>query len=409
MQVGVTFREEQLTLEIPEDRLIGQWQGPAGVAPEDVERLVVEALEHPRQYPPLRQAVVPGDQVVLALDAREPHTSAVLRGVCEVLRKAGVAPASITVLSSLGLPPGGAPLQLPDDVSLVVHDPSDRNELAYLASTKSGRRVYLNKLLTDADFVLPIGRLGVDDVLGTRGPWSTLYPSLSDLETLQAFQGWATEDNRSHEQPSQGLSESIEAAWLLGSQFQLGIVPGVNGPVEVVAGLDSAVREQGAEALNRSWTFRAETRAELVVAGIGRSGLPTTLEDLANGLSTAARLVERGGRIVILSRAEGELGPAFQKLVAVDNPRVALKALRGHESDPDYAAARALASALAWADVYLLSALKADDVEDLAMVPMERAEEARRLVATSRSCVVLSQAELTAVNVLDETTDSTEN
>ncbi len=43
VQVGVTFREEQLTLEIPEDRLIGQWQGPVGVAPEDVERLVVEA------------------------------------------------------------------------------------------------------------------------------------------------------------------------------------------------------------------------------------------------------------------------------------------------------------------------------------------------------------------------------
>ncbi len=164
----------------------------------------------------------------------------------------------------------------------------------YLASTKSGRRVYLNKLLTDADFVLPIGRLGVDDVLGTRRPWSTLYPLLSDLETLQAFQGWATEDNRSHEQPSQGSSESIEAAWLLGCQFQIGIVPGVNGPVEVVAGLDSAVREQGAEALSRSWMFRAETRAELVVAGIGRSGLPTTLEDLANGLSTAARLVEQG-------------------------------------------------------------------------------------------------------------------
>ncbi len=102
------------------------------------------------------------------------------------------------------------------------------------------------------------------------------------------------------------------------------------------------------------------------------------------------------------------MGPAFQKLVAVDNPRVALKAARGHEADPDYAAARALAGALAWADVYLLSALKADDVEDLAMVPMERAEEVRRLVATSRSCVVLSQAELTAVTVLDETTDSTE-
>ena len=199
-----------------------------------------------------------------------------------------------------------------------------------------------------------------------------------------------------------------EASWLLGSQFHLGIVPGIVGPAEVVAGLDSVVREQGAEAIDRFWKFRVETRAELVVAGIGRPGLPTTLEELADGLSTAARLVERGGKIVILSRAAGWLGPAFQKLVAVDNPRVALKALRGHEADLDYSAARSLASALAWADVYLLSSLKADDVEDLSMVPLERADEARRLVSASRSCLFLSQAELTSTEVLDELNDSPE-
>ncbi|SIN80513.1 protein of unknown function [Singulisphaera sp. GP187] len=408
MQVGVTFQDERLELDVPEDRLVGEWHGPAGVGLQDVERLVIDALEQPRQYPPLRQAVVPGDHVVIALDALEPHASAVLRGVCETLRNAGVDPASMTVLSTLGPAPGIAPLELPEQVSLVVHDPADRSELAYLASTQSGRRVYLNKLVTDADFVLPIGRLGPDDVLGYRGPWRTLYPCLSDLETLQAFRGWASEAQLNRDAPSKALTEVTEASWLLGSQFHLGIVPGIVGPAEVVAGLDSAVREQGAEAIDRFWKFRVETRAELVVAGIGRPGIPTTLEELADGLSTAARLVERGGKIVILSRAAGGLGPAFQKLVGVDNPRVALKALRGHEADLDYSAARSLASALAWADVYLLSGLKPDDVEDLAMVPLERAEEARRLVSASRSCLFLSQAELTSTEVLDELNDSTE-
>lgn len=408
MQVGVTFQDERLELDVPEERLVGQWQGPVGVAPQDVERLVIEALEHPRQYPPLRQAVVPGDHVVIALDAREPHASAILRGVCGTLRNAGVDPASMTVLSTLGPTSGIAPIELPEQVSLVVHDPADREQLAYLASTQSGRRVYLNKLVTDADFVLPIGRLGPDDVLGYRGPWRTLYPCLSDPETLQAFRGWASEAELNREQPSKALSEVTEVSWLLGSQFHLGIVPGVVGPAEVVAGLDSAVREQGAEAIDRFWKFRVETRAELVVAGVGRPGVPSTLEELADGLSNAARLVERGGKIMILSRAEGGLGPAFQRLIAVDNPRVALKALRGHEADLDYSPARSLASALAWADVYLLSSLKSDDVEDLSMVPLERAEEARRLVSASRSCLFLSQAELTSVEVLDESNDSTE-
>ena len=74
----------------------------------------------------------------------------------------------------------------------------------------------------------------------------------------------------------------------------------------------------------------------------------------------------------------------------------------GHEADPDYASARALAKALAWADLYLLSALRSDDVEELSMIPIERVGEVRRLIQTSTSCLVVSQAELTSVQILDE-------
>jgi nickel-dependent lactate racemase len=402
MQVGVTFQDERLDLEVPEDRLVGEWHGPAGVAPGDVERLVLDALEQPRLYPPLRQAVVPGDRVVIALDPQVPQASAILRGVCGTLQGAGVEASAITVLATRDPALESLPLELPEQVSLVVHDPTDREQIAYLSSTRSDRRVYLNRLLTDADFVLPIGRLGYDAVLGYRGPWSTVYPGLSDLDTLRAFRGWVGDAQPDRHQPSKALSEAIEVSWLLGSQFHLGIVPGVSGPTEIVAGLDSAVREQGTEAVDRSWKFQVESRAELVVAGIGRPGMPTGIEELAAGLTTAMGLVQRGGKLVVLSRAEGALGPALRKLVEIDDPRAASRALAGHEGDPDYLSARSLANALAWADVYLFSALKADDVEDLSMVPIERVEEVRRLVSASHSCLVVSQAELTSVQIRDD-------
>jgi hypothetical protein len=120
-------------------------------------------------------------------------------------------------------------------------------------------------------------------------------------------------------------------------------------------------------------------------------------------VATATGLVQRGGKIVVLSRAAGELGPSMQRLVAVDDPRVGPSALRGHEADGDYAAARRLAQALAWADVYLLSALDRDDVEGLSMVALDRPEEARRLVAVSGSCLVVSHADLARAVVVDET------
>ena len=124
MRVAVDFQDERLDLELPEERLVADWHGPAGAAGADVHRLVVEALENPRQYPPLRQAVVPGDRVVIALDIEVPEIRGVLAAVCETLQQAGVEAGAITVLASAGADGAvrlwnvdkQAPLGLPLDV-----------------------------------------------------------------------------------------------------------------------------------------------------------------------------------------------------------------------------------------------------------------------------------------------------
>jgi hypothetical protein len=54
------------------------------------------------------------------------------------------------------------------------------------------------------------------------------------------------------------------------------------------------------------------------------------------------------------------------------------------------------------ADVYLLSALADDLVEDLGMIPLSRPAEALRLAAASDSCLVVSQADRTRAVVIDE-------
>jgi nickel-dependent lactate racemase len=401
MRVSVSFQNERLDMDVPDDRLIGQWQGPAHRPETDAEALVLDALEHPSDYPPLRQAVVPGDQVVIAFDDRLPEPRPVLAAIFHVLKRSGVEPDGATVLVG---PQGddGLTEVLPAGASLVVHEPGERTQLAYLASTKEGRRVYLNRRLTDADFVLPVGRLGYDPVLGYAGPWGLIFPGLSDRDTMTDFRSRASDDLPEPDRPRPALTESAEVSWLLGSQCQLAVMGDESGLAGAFAGLPSAVQEVGARALDRAWSFQAESRAEAVVVGIGRPGSPTRLEDLAGGLATATRLVRRGGKIVALSRASGTLGPALQRLVAADDPRNAPAALRGHEADPDFTAARQVARAVAWADVYLLSALGQDHVEDLSIVALDRPEEARRLVASASSCVVVSRADLTRASVAGE-------
>ncbi len=401
MRVVVAFQNECLEIEVPEDRLIARWHGPAGSAPSESGHLVRDALENPRDFPPLRQAVVPGDRVVIALDADIPLARLVLEAIVRVLQEAGVDASTTTVVARPGVGPGLAE-NLPSGISLTHHDPDDRNQHAYLANTAKGRRVYLNRHLIDADFVLPVGRIGYDPVFGYRGPWSVIFPGLSDQATLKSFRALQSAQRPDRERPRPALAESTEVSWLLGSQFQLGLVAGFSGLAGAVAGAEAVVRDRGAHALDRAWSFEAESRAELVVVGIGRPGTTTRIEDLAEGLATATQLVQRGGKIVALSRADGDIGPALRRLIGAGDPRGGLAALRGHEADHDYTSAQQLARALAWADVYLLSALSQEDVEDLSMIVLDRPEEARRLVAMCGACVFISQAELTRARALGE-------
>ena len=175
MRVSVVFQDEQLAMDLPDAILVGSWEGPMGLATEQVAELVRSALEHPLEFPPFRQMVVPGDRVAIALDASLGKLGPVLHVLDELLRRSGVDAGDVTVVATPGgrVSLGG---ELPPGVAYEVHDPGDSRRLAYLATTEEGRRIYLNRKLTDADVVVPVGRLGYDPVLGYRGPWRRGVP-----------------------------------------------------------------------------------------------------------------------------------------------------------------------------------------------------------------------------------------
>ena len=385
MNIVVRYGVEQLDLSIDreDERVIGAWAGPSHAAGFDFASFAA-ALAEPREFPPLSMAVVPGDRVAVALDVPSAAALPIVEELARLFVAADVA--EFTVVSN-----ASPPADLPAGVTWKVHDPDNRSEIAYLATTSSGQRIYLNKALTDADFVLPIGSLGPDRTLGYRGPWSTLYPGLSERETISRFRGMGAPDlSTLPESLPPALAESSEVGWLIGCQLQVGIAGGDNGPM--VAGLESLVRTEGIRLVDCEWTFRASDRADVVVVGVGDPGPYATIDDLAVALESATRLVRRGGKIVALAHIDGPIGPALKRLAGIENPQAALNRLRGHEADPDYLAAKQIATSLAWADVYLHSRLDADLVEDLSIIPLNRPEEAGKLARAAASLIVVHQA-----------------
>ena len=169
--------------------------------------------------------VVPGDRVAIALDRSLNGAGPVLRVLGEILHESGVEAGDVTVVTSAGShgPLAGSCLRACPSWSMIRR--TGPGSLTYRPQ-KKGRRIYLNRSITDADVVIPVGRLGYDPVLGYRGPWSALFPGLSDQDTLAAYRHRLAIDPPDRIRPEARLDEPFEVSWLLGSQFHLGVVPG---------------------------------------------------------------------------------------------------------------------------------------------------------------------------------------
>ncbi len=401
MKIAVQYGGKHLDLDLDssDDRVVGIWSGPVETVAEDESDFATrfaEAIAAPRQFPPLAMAVVPGDRVAVAMDLRADAAEVAINELARVFAEAGVE--DFTVVST-----SAAPDRLPAGVTWERHDPDDKSKIAYLATTRDGQRVYLNRAITDADLVIPIGTLGFDRATGYRGPWSAVYPTLSDHETQTRYRSMAAITASTTDEPPAGFAESSEVGWLIGCQLQVGVLPtGSGSSGEVIAGLESLVREQGVAAVDKVWTFEVPERADLVIAGVGSSVRFASIDDLGEALASAANLVRRGGKIVALARVDGPIGKAVRRLAGVENPKAALNRLRGQEGEADYVAARQIATTIAWADVYLYSDLDADAVEDLAIIPLGRPEEARKLAKSAASLIVVNQAERTRCAALDD-------
>ncbi len=369
MDLRVDFQDGTLEFEGDGDRLVSAWNGPPDSPPGELRDRVRLAFDTPIEFPPLRHVVVPGDRVVVPFDRTLPDADVILGVMVEVLGEIGVE--SITaIVDGRTIGPSLAGVE---GVTVVVHDPTDRESLAYLANTEAGRRIYLNRLIADADCVIPIGRLGYGAGDRYLGPWSVIEPGLAD--TAAKGESLVTPGRST----DLALAESSEVSWLLGSHFQVAGLPGRTGLLRIIAGEAKAVQATGRPLLDDAWRFQVEDRADLVIAGVGGPGRSVIASGFADALRTGLRLVRRGGKLVLLSKLD--LGTIREAIRVPGQPR----------DDWD--------KALAWADIYLASEANADSVDDLGIIPIDRPEQAVKLARASASYITVGQVDRTLASV----------
>lgn len=367
----------------------------------DPTAATIAALTDPCRYPPLSRAVVPGDRVVIAALADIPCLPQIVAGIASILEEAGLGRDEVrVVLADASI--AGCELQMDDPetiagLAVVNHDPSDESALCYLAAAESGAPIYLNRHLCEADLIIPIGLLRPRASLGYAGPHSGLYPEFSDIATRQRFSGWAGQTVPA--QRKRLHREALEVDWLLGLQLAVQIVAGPDDTVRhVLAGLLTAVAEDGQERVEAAWVRTCPQRAELVLAAIGGGPRVQTWQNFARALHAALQISLPGGTIVLLTEMRCRPGASLQRLGGSDDDERLWRRLHNDHTD-DAAAAALLLEHRQSQHIYLLSDLNAAVVEAWGIGCIQDPREVSRLCGSASSCLLLGDAHRTVLDL----------
>jgi nickel-dependent lactate racemase len=398
MRMAMEFGRERLELEVAPEKLVRD--RPAVAPPlSDPVAAVCAALDTPFHFPPLRRALTPDDRVAVVVDERLPGVGRLLTPVLGHVTRAGIAPERITLVL---LPPATRQTwldDLPDELEEVrteVHDPADRKRLAYLATTRDGKRLYLNRTTVEADQVVVLSGSRYDPLLGYGGAEGLLYPGLADAETRA---GMNTRLNLAAPDGSVWpvRKHAVETAWLLGAPFFVQVIEAAaDGVAAVIAGVQEASVEAG-RILDARWR-QASLPARLVVAGMSGDPARQTFADLAAAAACATRVAEPDGCIALLSNLASGPGTGSDVLLGADDPERAFTALSKQPSIDIF-------PALQWADaarrarIYLLSALGDEMTENLFATPLSDAAQVQRLVDAAPTCLFVDDAHKALVDV----------
>lgn len=395
-EIEMTYgRGSRFTATIAADRLVPA--SPPLWPQADLESELQRVLGKPLDFPPLLEAVIPDDQIVIAIDPETPELPVLIAGVWSVLAERGVKPDNVLLLMPAGDvsldPRAKLPEAVRERVRWTAYTPPDSvDDCAYLASTAGGERIYLARELVHADVVLSVGMVCFDGLIGFRGTNSAFYPALSSSDAVARSRGVSHQELRpADERPLRRTMDEI--GWLLGTQFTLQTVPARGNRVgELIAGATESVQRRGREVNERHWQVLLDYRVDVVVISVDRSANSTGWDAFGAALGTARKLVSQDGHVIVMAEMDSELTDGIASISRFSEPAECLPALREAAPD-DLVAATQIAALADWAHVYLFSNLHPDLTESLFLTPVESEDEIHRLLEIGDRVLVLPSAQ----------------
>ncbi|EAQ77818.1 lactate racemase domain-containing protein [Blastopirellula marina] len=405
MQISLSFGESQkFELELKDDKVVALCDG-AGSTLSSVGEAVDAALTNPPQFPALADATVPGDLIAFAIGRHIPAVDEIIAAILQVVARPEMADRRMAIV----LPHDAAKdleaavqqmIGERNDVTVERHDPDDRNKLAFIGATKENRPIMINRSLSDADMVVPVGLARLDSSLDYFGPYEAVFPTFTDRETMQRLSAPAFV-----EQPvlrKRRAGEATEVGHILGVLFGLQVE--ANGPESISAiragAIDQLSTQIQAE-LAKTWRYQPSKRAALAVVAISGGHYQQTWANFARALAVASAAADDNAAIMICCELSTHPSATMLQLAEHDDLDDQRRRIR-RERTTDAVAALQLATTLDRNKIYLLSNLPEAIVDELNMAPVANLEEARKVCEYYDSCTFIAHGQLAEVAVEGE-------
>ena len=285
------------------------------------------------------------------------------------------------------------------EVQIRRHKPHDDDNCCLIGVTRSGQSVRMNRLIGEADLVLPVGLViaAVDTCVDRPPLLSGLFPDFSDQETIKSFYAPSSRDNRV--QRARRLKESDDASRLLAVGAVVQIVPAAQDQVaNLFAGQPASVAAAAWKVCLATWIPALHSRGDLAICLLTEAATTQSWSGIGHALQAADAVLDTDGCVVLCSELQQSPGPSLGRLCQQDD-----RASRQHEimrdREADSWTALQLSRALQRGPVYLQSRLDKNVVESLGMTPITSERELSRLVASRAHSIILDDAQWLAPRV----------
>jgi nickel-dependent lactate racemase len=400
---SLSFGSQSVAVEVPAGKLVSGTRAVLAPPLEDVRSAVAAALEQPRDFPTLRQALTPDDHLVVLVQEEMNALTDALEAILRHVQSAGIKSEQVTVL----VPPRSAGLEadwvkvLPADVLgfQVEEHQTTLDHLAYLASTDAGRRIYLNRTLVDADQLIILGAARFDPVFGVSSGLADLFPTFSDDATRHELQRHLHTSLSARNKTPAAWTEAEAVGWLLGMPFVVTLIEGPGQSVtHVLAGSAATVRREAETLQREQHTLTVDRQVDLVVGTIASDPARQSLVQVATAALRLSRAARLGGALALLTAARPELPAGAEVMRGAEDAVTGLTRIR-RDAKIDPLPWWHLATALEQAKLYLFSRIPAEAVEEVFVTPLDHPGQVQQLIHNADSVLIVEDADRTLVEV----------